>query len=54
MTSQAVAEIARSVIVELGLPFDLLTVTASPSGWEFHLRHHARNILVVTVPMAGR
>lgn len=49
MTSQAVAEIARSVIVELGLPFDLLTVSASPPGWELRLRHHARNILVVTV-----
>ena len=50
MTGHAVAEIVRSVIVERGLPFDLLTVAASPSGWEMQLRHHARDILLVTVP----
>lgn len=50
MTSEALAEIVRSVIVERGLPFDLLTVAASPFGWEMRLRSHARNIVSVTVP----
>lgn len=50
MTSQAVAEIVRSVIVEGGLPFELLTVAAFPLGWEMRLRQHTRDVLVVTVP----
>lgn len=50
MTSEALTQIARSVIVERGLPYELLTVTASPSGWDMRLRRHARDILLVVIP----
>jgi hypothetical protein len=54
LTSEAFAEIVRSVIVERGLPFDLLAVASSPSGWVMRLARptsdHSRNILLMTVP----
>lgn len=50
MTSEAFEAIVRSVIVEHGLPFDVLAVAASPVGWEMQLRNHGRNVVFVTVP----
>ena len=53
MTSHDVQAILRSVIVERGLPFDVLTVAASPLAWDIQVRHRTAGIVSVVVP-AGR
>jgi len=50
MTSRDLEAIVRSVIVDRGLPFDLLAVASSPPVWEIRLRHRTGGIVSVTVP----
>jgi hypothetical protein len=50
MTSRDLEAIVRSVIIERGLPFDLLAVASSPPVWEIRLRHKTGGIVSVTVP----
>ena len=50
MTSRDVEAIVQSVIVERSLPLDLVSVTASPHGWELRVRLDTQNTLSVIVP----
>jgi hypothetical protein len=53
MTDRDVEAMARSVIVERGLPFQVLAVTFLPSAWAIQLRHQSGTVVSVRVP-AGR
>lgn len=50
MTSRDIEAIVQSVIVERGLPLDLVSVTASPRGWELRVRFDTQNTASVIVP----
>jgi hypothetical protein len=51
MNEREIAAIVSSVIVGRGLPFVLLSVAASASGWEIRLRPQTGGTVVsITVP----
>ena len=50
MNDRDVASIVRSAIVDRGLPFTVLTVSASASGWHVRLREQAGGIVSLTLP----
>ena len=51
MTTLEVEHLVRTVIVERGLPFALLSVNGSPAGWNIEVR--AANSGVVRLQLAG-
>ena len=51
MNDRDVASIVRSVVVDGGLPFSLVAVSAAASGWEVRLRRaHGGPPLLIAVP----
>jgi hypothetical protein len=53
MNTTEVEAMVRSVIVHLGLPFAVLSVVGSPSGWNIRVRSTTGGIVAFTV-MGGR
>jgi hypothetical protein len=51
MTTLEVEHLVRTVIVERGLPFALLSVNGSPAGWNIEVR--AANSGVVCLRLVG-
>jgi hypothetical protein len=51
MTTLEVEHLVRTVIVERGLPFALLSVNGSPAGWNIEVR--AANSGVVRLQLVG-
>ena len=51
MTTLEVEHLVRTVIVERGLPFALLSVNGSPAGWNIEVR--AANSGVVRLHLVG-
>ena len=51
MTTLEVEHLVRTVIVERGLPFALLSVNGSPAGWNIEVR--AANRGVVRLHLVG-
>ncbi|MET0214125.1 MAG: hypothetical protein ABW292_14030, partial [Vicinamibacterales bacterium] len=45
-----ISALVRSVIVTFGLPFDILSVTESLSGWNIHVRAGTGGLVHITVP----
>jgi hypothetical protein len=58
MNTTEVDALVRSVIVHLGLPFALLSVSGSPTGWNILVRAGPRGVIRFTVadgrPLAVR
>ena len=58
MTTVEVEHLVRTVIVERGLPFALLSVNGSPAGWNIEVRAANRGVvrlhLVGSRPLAMR
>ena len=50
MTSRDIEGIVQSVIIERGLPLNLVAVAASPLGWELRLRLDTQDTLSIIVP----
>ena len=53
MNATEVEMLVRSVIVHLGLPFAILSVSDSPAGWNIRVRAGTGGIVSFTV-MGGR
>jgi hypothetical protein len=49
MNATEVEMMVRSVIVQLGLPFTLLSVVGSPTGWNIRVGTSTKGILRLTV-----
>jgi hypothetical protein len=45
MTTIEVEHLVRTVIVERGLPFALLSVNGSPAGWNIEVRAATRGVV---------
>jgi hypothetical protein len=58
MNTSEVDALVRSVIVHLGLPFAVLSVTESPAGWNIQVRAGTEGVVRFTVfdgrPLAMR
>ena len=58
MTTTEVEELVRNVIVHMGLPFAVLSVIESPSGWNVQVRAGTGGVVRFTVlgarPLAMR
>ncbi len=58
MNVAKVEELVRSVIVQFGLPFAVLSVVESPVGWDIQVRASTAGVLRFTVrgssPLAMR
>ena len=53
MTTTEVEELVRNVIVHIGLPFAVLSVIESPSGWNVQVRAGTGGVVRFTV-LGGR
>jgi len=53
MKTTDVDALVRNVIVHLGLPFAVLSVVESPTGWNIQVRAGTGGVVRLTVP-AGR
>ena len=53
MTTTEVEELVRNVIVHMGLPFAVLSVIESPSGWNVQVRAGTGGVVRFTV-LGGR
>ncbi len=56
MDTARVDALARQIIVEYGLPFELLEVQAESGGWRIAVRDQTRRVIQFTLPdsTAGR
>lgn len=50
MNSADVEAIARTVVVEHGLPFSVLAVVPSAAGWDIRLREYTGGSVSLTIP----
>jgi hypothetical protein len=49
MNATEVEMMVRSVVIQLGLPFTLLSVVGSPSGWNIRLGDGTKRVIRLTV-----
>lgn len=53
MTTSEVESLARDVIVHMGLPFTVLSVIGSPTGWNIMVRSSGTGVLRFTLNNAS-